>query len=63
MEFLDPMEAEKFKKQKCIQFCWTTEPVHTPFLNEGHCSADKHFWKSIILFTIGNNLISCYSQT
>ena len=23
MEFLDPLEAEKFTKQKCIQFCWT----------------------------------------
>ena len=23
MEFLDPLIAEKFKKQKCIQFCWT----------------------------------------
>ena len=23
MEFLDPLEAKKFTKQKCIQFCWT----------------------------------------
>ena len=23
MEFLDPLEAEKFKKQKCVQFCGT----------------------------------------
>ena len=23
MEFLDPLEAEKFTKQKCIQFCLT----------------------------------------
>ena len=23
MEFLDPKEAEKFKKQKWKQFCWT----------------------------------------
>ena len=23
MEFLDPLEAEKFKKQKCVQFCRT----------------------------------------
>ena len=22
-EFLDPLEAEKFKKQKCVQFCGT----------------------------------------
>ena len=23
MEYLDTLEAEKFKKLKCIQFCWT----------------------------------------
>ena len=23
IEFLDPYEAEKFKKQKCDVFCWT----------------------------------------
>ena len=23
IEFLYPQEAEKFKKQKCLQFCWT----------------------------------------
>ena len=23
MEFLDPLEAEKLKKQKCVQFCGT----------------------------------------
>ena len=23
MDFQDALEAEKFKKQKCIQFCWT----------------------------------------
>ena len=22
-EFLDPLEAEKFNKQKCVQFCGT----------------------------------------
>ena len=35
MEFLDALEAEKFKKQKCIQFCWTPcrfEKIH--FLKE-----------------------------
>ena len=29
MEFLDPLIAEKFKKQKCIQFCWTPCSTYT----------------------------------
>ena len=32
MEFLDPLEAEKFKKQKCVQFCRTPCILYVKFL-------------------------------
>ena len=41
MEFLDALEAEKFKKQKCIQFCWTE------ILDISSCDSSEHpqnFW-------------------
>ena len=31
--------------------------VHTSYLNEGHCSTDKHFWMLIIMYTNGYNSI------
>ena len=31
--------------------------VHTSYLNEGHCSTDKHFWMLIIMYTNDNNSI------
>ena len=33
------------------------ELTHTSYLNEGHCSTDKHFWMLIIMYTNGYNSI------
>ena len=37
MKFLDPLEAEKFKKQNCVQFCWTPCKIH--------------FWSKLLILT------------
>ena len=39
MEFLDALEAEKFKKQKCIQFCWTPCITHLEKNLQNFCYA------------------------
>ena len=31
--------------------------MYSTYLNEGHCSTDKHFWMLIIMYTNGYNSI------
>ena len=69
--FLDPLEAEKFKKQKCLQFCRTPCSLLTYMLaclltfSFPACIGDQTvlYWQSIITapnHTLAIRLISTY---
>ena len=67
MEFLDALKAEKFKKQKCKQFCWTPciyiyHYVFPLFLTVSAGDEDPHFFFIFFFLFLGGPLLDWFRQ-
>ena len=55
--FLINQKIKKIKVFDSFDSLINWDGVHTSYLNEGHCSTDKHFRMFIIMYTNGYNSI------